>query len=178
MADTATIAGGAKSGLAHLSPAEHQAARIALARIGAADAGHGSTNFSAPQLSALGGDSIVVGSGRATLLGSGNATLIGGAGKDALAGHAGSAGNDTLVGGSAHTLLKEGGLSHSALTEKADVRSGFQLSNDTIKVMGHTAAGFKAETSAETRSGSTTITLADKTTVTLIGVHHVDTKIH
>ncbi len=93
--------------------------------------------------------------------------LLGGRGADTFVGgvHSGaklppaSVGSDTVVAGSA--------LSKTELTSKA----GRALSADTINVAGTTAAGVK--TAVDPKSTGHTITLADKTSITLHTTHNL-----
>jgi hypothetical protein len=163
MADLVTVAGGAKHGMSTLSPAEHQAALKALAKL---STGNGASTGIA---SVLGGSSL----NSATLSG-GSAKLITGRGADTFAGgvHQGSAptfstlGSDTVVAGSAFGKLDPtaAGQAHS-------------LSGDTINVAGTTAASLKEQPVHASKAAGQSFTLADKTTVTLTGVHDV-TKPH
>ena len=150
MAIAVTSAGGATSGHSVLSPAERQAAQHALARLGTS-----STNStfasSAPSATLSGGASLKASPGTAT------SKLISGAGSDTFAvGAAQKAGvaKDVAVSGS----FTEPTSSHGAV-----------LSPDTINVAGHTASAVKAEEAAS-KSATSTITLSDKTTVTLTGI--------
>jgi hypothetical protein len=159
MADLVTVTGGSKQGISSLTQAEHQAAIHALSKLSAAS---GATHGVA---SALG----------ATLR---SATLSGGsvekAGADTFAGGVRSSslhtiGSDTVVAGSAF----------SAKSVAATPASGAaHLTADTINVAGRTAAGVKTE-AAHTSTEGHTITLSDKTTITLTGVTpHTVTKPH
>jgi hypothetical protein len=160
MADLVTVAGGARHGVSSLSPAEHQAAIHALSKLS---------------------DSSGASTGVASVLGGAfrSATLSGGATKSTFAGgvHDSTAptfstlGSDTVVAGSAFTKLDPtqagSGASHA-----------LSLSGDTINVAGATAASLKNETVHESKAAGQTITLSDKTTITLTGVSHDVTKPH
>jgi Ca2+-binding RTX toxin-like protein len=132
-----------------LSPQEKAIARTALAKLGlsGADQVHGGS----------GSDSVVVGSGNSTLLGAGSSTAISAVASTKI-------GNDTLVSGSAHSIIKDG-------LGKSPAHS---LSGDTIKVAGHTAASLAGTTKTSSHAGaSTTISMSEKTTVTLVGIKTV-----
>lgn len=168
MVDTASVAGGAKSVLASLSPAEHHAATQALARLeslgGVSSHLGGSATMSGGTAHAL--DTTVVGSGKLGLIsGVGSDTFVGGVSTAAHA--AGLVGTDAVTAGSA-------GLFASQLTNTESAAhggAGLGLSNDTIKAAGVTAASVKADKPSATHSAGTTVTMADKTTVNLIGVN-------
>jgi hypothetical protein len=159
MADLVTVAGGAKPGISTLSPAEHQAAMHALSRL---STGVGASTGVA---SVLGGSNLT----SATQSG-GSAKLVTGRGADTFAGgvHQSSApafstlGSDTVVAGSAFGKL-----------DPAAAGQAHSLSGDTINVAGTTAASLKEQTLHAGKAAGQTITLSDKTTVTLTGVHDV-----
>ena len=156
MADLVTVPGGAKSGISTLSTAEHQAALRALAKLSSSS---GATH------------------GIASVLGSAalpSATLSGGSvhgqvGSDTFVGgvHSGvtptfsGIGSDTVVAGSAFVAkpAASAGAAHTMAI----------ISGDTINVAGTTAASVKTETLPDNKVGNT-ITLSDKTTITLTGV--------
>jgi hypothetical protein len=78
-------------------------------------------------------------------------------------------GNDTVVSGSAtklggRTVDSFGG--HSA--------QNFVLSSDTINIKGATAEGVKATRPEDAKTSTHTVTLADKTTVTISGLSQHD----
>jgi len=158
-----SIPGGAKHGLGALTHEERQAAQNALAKLKSSGGGLG-VNLRGLTGSATvyGGAPAKAGLSASTLIrGQGSDTFIGGA-RSALA-HTG-AGSDTVVSGSA----KFGG---PASVSEALVRPGgehFSLSTDTISVAGVTAESLKAGHQPD--SGTHTITLADKTTITITGV--------
>lgn len=164
MVDLVTVAGGAKHGISTLSPAEHQAAVHALAKLSAAD------GASKGVASVLGGTSL-----RSATLSGGSAKLVTGRGADTFAGgvHQSSTptfstlGSDTVVAGSAFGKLDPAAASKG---------HGLSLSGDTINVAGTTAASLK-EQAVQGKAAGQTLTLSDKTTVTLTGVHDV-TKPH
>ena len=168
MVDTATVAGGARSVLKSLSPAEHHAATQALSRLEALDRGGvashlgGSATLSGGMSHVL--DTTVVGSGKLGLIsGVGSDTFAGGVGS--AAGHAASlAGTDKVLSGSAFP-------DHGAFANEATLSStGLSLSNDTINAAGITASSVKADKPSAAHAAGTTVTMADKTTVNLIGV--------
>ena len=150
MAIAVTAAGGATSGHSVLSPAERQAAQHALARLGTSNT-NSSFASSAPSATLSGGVSLKASPGTAT------SKLISGPGSDTFAVGATQkpgVANDVAVSGSfAAPQAGHGGV----------------LSPDTINVAGHTASAVKAE-EATSKSATSTITLSDKTTVTLTGI--------
>lgn len=157
MVGMATIAGGTKHGLAVLSHAERSAAENALSRLGRQHAGSASvsaTVFGGVKASGLSTTSLVHGQGNDTFLGGARSTST-----HALA----NIGNDTVLSGSATA-------NHPTPEGRAQ---SFSLSSDTISVKGATAEGVKS-VHPQTSTGSHTITLADKTTVTISGLSKHD----
>jgi hypothetical protein len=152
MPGTSTISGGVKHGLAVLSHSERSAAQHILANL---NKGGSATVFGGVKSARVGGATFIHGGG--------NDTFLGGAGSAST--HALSKiGNDTVVSGS-----RTGGRSLS------DARSGqgahgFNLNSDTINVKGVTAEGVKSEQPREAATGSHTIALSEKTTVTVSGL--------
>jgi hypothetical protein len=106
--------------------------------------------------------------GTALIHGQGNDTFMGGA--RSISTHAlANIGNDTVVSGS----QSHGGHAAPEAHGARSVQS-FNLNNDTISVKGRTAEGVK-DTRPDGKAASThTITLADKTTVTVAGLSHHD----
>lgn len=173
MVDLVTVSGGSH-GLNSLSPAEHQAAINALAKLSS------STGASQGVASVLGGSlrSATLSGGSALSDGvkAGSSNLIG-RGADTFAGGAHSAttptfaiGSDTVVAGSAITSATEA-------TKQASSGVHANLSGDTINIAGTTAASVKSNVVQDSKSAGHTITMSDKTTITLTGVHDV-TKPH
>jgi hypothetical protein len=167
----ATIAGGATRGPAVLSQAEQQAARSALAKLKTLGGGLGAHLGAATDSATVYGGAAVKTSG----LGS---TLIHGQGSDTFMGGARSAptralaniGNDTVVSGSTATLGGRIEADHLA----GHREQNFHLSGDTINIKGVTADAIKAGHPEETRTGVHTVTLTDKTTVTIAGLSQHD----
>jgi len=159
MVDLASVSGGVKSGVSSLSASEHQAAVHALSKLTESSASHGVA-------SVFGGTfkSATVSSGSVHTESIKSASVVSGKGADTFSGgvHSGAApaihaiGSDTVVAGSAFakTELSSG--------------TGKALSADTIKAAGTTAADVK--TAPDTKASGTTITMADKTSITLTGV--------
>ena len=166
----ASISGGIRHGLAALSQAEREAAQKALEKLTGRGAGLGSN------LSGIGGSATVYGGSGTKSAGTGGPTLLHGQGNDTFVGGAHSAltpataANDTVISGSTMT--------RSSVSEAVGRQgSHFTLSADTISVAGATAESVKAAQSPA--ANVHTITLADKTTVTITGVSPQDiTKIH
>jgi hypothetical protein len=91
-------------------------------------------------------------------------------------------GTDTYAGGASLTRLPGSGLGadtvvggstgiRTAFTENS---AAFRLSSDTINLAGTTAAAVKALDPTLSQQSSHTITLSDKTTLTISGVHSSD----
>ena len=169
MIGSASVSGGAKHGVSVLSHAERAVAQNALDRLNSSKGRAGlhtgsptssATVFGGVKSGALGGPSLVHGQG--------NDTFMGGA--RSLSTHAlANIGNDTVVSGSAthgsHTPAEARG---------AHTMHNFSLNSDTISVKGATAESFKG-TEHDGKTASThTITLSDKTTVTVAGLSHHD----
>ncbi len=143
-----------------MSASEHQAAVRAIAKLsGSSGVTHGVS-------------SVFGGTFKSATVSSGT-TLVSGKGADTFAGGVHSAatptvkavGSDTVVAGSAF-----GKTELSAGTSRG-------LTADTISVAGTTATGVK--TTPEVKSSGQTITMADKTSITLTGVTaHNTTKPH
>jgi len=152
---TATISGGGKHGLAVLSHAERAAAENALAKL------HGSNSGAATSATVFGG--VKTGLSTSTLIqGRGSDTFLGGARN--VSTHAlSNVGNDTVVSGSATAGRSEAHNTH-----------GFTLNSDTINIKGVTAEGVQHLHPQGAATGSHTITLADKTTVTVAGLSQHD----
>jgi hypothetical protein len=165
MVGMASIAGGAKHGLATLSHAERDAAQRALARLKSSGGGLGSKLEGSTRSATVYGGSAIKGAGL-------TASLIHGQGSDTFMGGARSAlthtvaGSDTVLSGSAafggHTSVSDALARHGG--------ANFSLSADTINVAGATAEGVKAAHPPDATTHAHTITLADKTTVTITGV--------
>lgn len=168
----ATVSGGATHGHAVLSHAEREAAKSALAKLKTLGGGLGS-HFSGSSESAT-----VYGGSSVKTAGLGASTLIHGQGRDTFMGGARSApthalaniGNDTVIGGSATKLGGRSGAGSVA----GHVPQNFALSSDTINIKGATAEAVKATRPDEAKQGAHTVTLADKTTVTISGLSQHD----
>jgi hypothetical protein len=161
-----SVAGGVRHGLAVLSQAEREAAQKALAKLTSPGAGLGSN------LSAITGSATVSSGLVAKSTGTGAPTLLHGQANDTMVGGAGSAltpataGSDTVVGGSASQPSASGPVGPQS--------GSITLSADTVNVAGATAESVKAAQSAA--ASARTITLKDKTTVTISGVSGHDIK--
>lgn len=167
----ATISGGVRHGLAALTHAEREAAQKALAKLTSSGAGLGSHLGGVTGSATVHGGSGTKSAGTGALLhGQGSATFIGGA-RSALT--AAGVGNDTVVSGS--TAMSAG--RHSLSQPPGHGGQTLSLSTDTIKIAGATAESIKA--TQPPGASAHTITLADKTTITVTGVPPQDiTKIH
>jgi len=160
-----TVDGGAKTGIGSLTPHEHQAAINALSKLSSASgATHGVAQLLGGTLrsATLSGGSVHDVKGADTFAGGVRTTL-------APVSHVGS---DTVVAGSAFTGKVE--------SSPAAFGGGHALSTtDTINVAGTTASSVKNEPLAAGKATGHTITLSDKTTITLTGVApHDVTKAH
>jgi hypothetical protein len=155
-----TIAGGTQSGLASLSYAERQAAENALSKIKSTSGSLGSSLGGFAQSATLIGGSLkTAGLNASTLMqGVGSDTFIGGARSSLTS----SIGSDTVVSGSAKAF-------NAVDTLGAHNASNFALSSDTINVAGATALSVKA-VQPEDKTKTHTVTLGDKTTVTITGL--------
>jgi hypothetical protein len=168
MAET-TMSGGARMGIQSLSAVERSAAITALSKLtsssstkGLASVFGGSLKSATLKGGTVHGDAIKA-RGASLVTGKGSDTFAGGV-KSAVKPAIHTIGSDTIVAGSAF--------------HKAELSSkpGRALSSDTINVAGKTAAGVKA--SVEDKSVGHTITMADKTSITLIGVTPHNIKPH
>ena len=166
----ATIPGGSQRGFATLSPAERVAAQNALTKLKSAGGGVGQpSGVSAPNATVYSGSAVKPGAlGAPSLLhGQGSDTFMGGA--RGLSIHlAANIGTDTVVSGSATTF---GGRTSAADAVRGGHGSqNFSLSADTVNVAGVTAEQVMAEHQQGAVGNSQTITLADKTTITVSGL--------
>lgn len=156
MADLTTVSGGAKHGVSSLSPAEHKAAITALSKLTSGGASHGVSSALSTSL-------------RSATLKGGSVHSDGVRQSTSFAGgvHTGATpafkaiGSDTVKAGSAFSSKgpQAAGSTHGLGGAGAD----------TIKVAGVTAASVKNENAHDAKAGHT-ITLSDKTTITLTGV--------
>jgi hypothetical protein len=166
MTGMATVAGGVKHGTAVLSHAERSAAENTLAKLNKSMSTIGS-HLGAASATVIGGVKAA-GLGVSRLIqGHGSDTFMGGVRSSST--HAlANIGNDTVVGGSSAIgrSLADAQAGHGA--------HGFTLNTDTISVKGATAEGIKALQPEGKTVGSHTITLSDKTTVTIAGLSKHD----
>jgi len=164
-----TVWGGARTGMQSLSPVERNAAITALSKLTSSSSSKGLASVLGGTLKSatlkggtVQGDAIKA-SGASLVTGKGSDTFAGGI-KSAVKPAIHAIGSDTIVAGSA--------FQKTELSSKP----GRALSSDTINVAGKTAAGVKA--AVEDKSVGHTITMADKTSITLIGVTPHNTKLH
>jgi hypothetical protein len=108
--------------------------------------------------------------------GSGPDLIVGGGANDTIIG---GSGPDTIDGGSGHNLITAG--SGGTLIQDSGVRGhdtvvGFsQAHGDAITFAGQDSASVDHVVATATASGgSTTITLPDGSTMTLVGITHID----
>ena len=169
MVNPATVHGGHYT-VASLSSAERQAALNALRKVQSSSGRFGLTSGNVPHNATLIGGATKVQGSTTLVHGSGRDTFIGGARISDTA----TVGNDTVLGGSAK--LHEGAASGLRIpTTHAGIGS---LGADTINVAGTTAASVKAAL-PDQKAASHTVTLGDKTTVTISGLSaHDITKLH
>jgi len=108
------------------------------------------------------------GSGRDLIVGGGaNDTIVGGSGPDTIDG---GSGHNLITAGSGGTLIQDSGV------RGQDTVVGFsQAHGDAITFTGQDAATVDHVVATATVSGgSTTITLPDGSTMTLVGITHID----
>jgi hypothetical protein len=165
MAGMVTVTGGGKHVAGLLSHAERTAAQNALARLNAPGSHLSGSNQSATVYSGalvkpaeLGASTLIHGQGMDTFVGGAQTVHT-----NAMA----NFGNDTVVSGSATTFS-----GHSSAADPVSGHAGqhFSLSGDTINIAGVTAEGVKAAHPHDATTGAHTITLADKTTITIAGL--------
>jgi hypothetical protein len=175
MTGMASLAGGAHHGVATLTHAERQAAQNALAKLKGTGRVLGSHLDSSTRSATVHSGAALKAaglSGSTVLQGHGQDTFIGGARSGLMPANAA---NDTVVSGSTAVF---GGRTQVSGAPGAHGGHPFSLSTDTISVAGATAESVKAgHTDATTSHTSHTITLADKTTVTITGVSAHDIKL-
>jgi hypothetical protein len=163
-----TVGGASRTGISSLTHTEHQAAINALKKLSSAS---GATH----------GVASVLGAHLVSATQSGGSVHEGTRGADTFAGgvHTGATpslaiGSDTVVAGSGFS-----GKIESAGSATAGSAHALSLSGDTINVAGTTAASVKTEPLHEGKITGQTLTLSDKTTITLTGVSaHDVTKAH
>lgn len=169
MAIPATTSGGVHHGVTALSHAERLAALNALSKIKNPSGRLGSTFGGLKQSATLIGGATKH-SASTLLHGAGHDTFIGGARSSSTA----SVGNDTVLSGSAR--IADRGVAGGEIAGRHGGHSG--LSSDTINVAGTTAASVKA-VQPEDKAKAHTVTLGDKTKVTISGLStHDISKLH
>jgi hypothetical protein len=179
-----SVAGGLAThhGLAALSEAERHAAQQALAKLQQSGRGfdvHLRGNLESATVSSglsHARGTVAAGLGTSTLIhGLGSDTFIGGV-RGTPASHGVSIGNDTVLSGSA---IRTGSQTLSeSLAGRGVAHSHFALSGDTVSLAGATATSIQAGQHQHTTQGHT-VTLADKTTITIAGLSaHDITKLH
>jgi hypothetical protein len=164
---------GVKAGIASLSPAERHAAINALSKLtksGTASSGVSSVFGGALKSATLSGGSVL----SASIKTPGGTTLVSGRGADTFAGGVRSGAKPTIHAIGSDTVVAGSAFGKTELTNAGGSRA---LTGDTISVAGVTAAGVK--TAQDVKSTGHTITMADKTNITLTGItpHNV-TKPH
>jgi len=172
---TTTPSGGAyrHHDVAGLSRAERQAAQNVLDKLKTSGTGIGShLDGSAQSATVFGGSSVkAIELGASTLIhGQGRDTFVGG-GRSVPTNALAHIGSDTVVSGSATTL---GGRGSVAGPSSGHGSQHFSLSGDTINIAGATAEGVKAAHPKDATTSAHTITLADKTTITIAGLSSHD----
>jgi len=173
MAVDATLGGGAKHGLAKLTDAEREAASKALAKLKSPGGSLGSHLGSLTQHATVyGGSSAKIGGSASPMLirGQGSDTFMGGVRGTPSHGPV-DLGKDTVVSGSAPAL---GGHASHPDALGGHGHQTFSLSAETINVAGTTAETVKSEHARDAATSGHTITLADKTTVTISGLSQHD----
>jgi Ca2+-binding RTX toxin-like protein len=145
----------------------------------------------------LGGhDALVLGGPGSDLLmgAAGHDTISGGLGDDTIVGGrgdeliAGGAGHDTIIAGAGHDTISGGPGNDSIVLHRGvdDLRYGIGDGHDTVVGFSQSGgdrisfAGADHDTiasvvaSAHTAGGDTTISLPDGSTITLVGITHID----
>jgi hypothetical protein len=168
MIGSSSVAGGAKHGISVLSHAERAVAQNALDRLNNTKGKPGlHSGLAASSATVFGGVKSGKMGGSSLMHGQGNDTFMGGA--RSLSTHAlANIGNDTVVSGSAT------GGHKSPEAHGAHSVQNFSLNSDTINVKGATAEGVKGAHPDAAKTSTHTITLSDKTTVTVAGLSHHD----
>jgi len=169
MLGASSVSGGAKHGSSVLSHAERAVAQNALNKLNSLSArpglGSGSSTSSATVFGGVRSGKLA---GPSLIHGQGNDTFMSGA--RSLTTHSlANIGNDTVVSGSAAT----GGHMRSEAHNAQRIQN-FSLNSDTINVKGATAEGVQGKHEEAKTTSSHTITLSDKTTVTVAGLSHHD----
>lgn len=164
----ASIFGGVKHGMSVLSHSEREAAKNALTKLKSLGSGLGSHLSGATESATVYGGAATKTGAAGLVRGHGSDTFMGGSAKTtthALANHV----NDTVVSGSSTAMGGRGWADHMG-----GAAHNFALSADTIDVKGTTAEGVKGSHTEQPKTGVQTVTLADKTTVTVSGLSHHD----
>jgi Ca2+-binding RTX toxin-like protein len=114
-----------------------------------------------------GNDTIQGGTGPDTILGGGgNDSVIGGSGPETIDG--GSGHNQILLGSGPTLLQDSGSVGHDTVV-------GFDVAHDGITFAGENNASIDSVVAtANEHGGNTTITLPDGSTMTLVGITHID----
>lgn len=159
--DCPTLHGGVKHGLAALSHSELQAAQHALSKLTSATGslGRGLSNISQSATSTGGSFRPSALQTPGLLQGTGTDTFVGGARSSSLQ----NVGADRIVGGSAKSVDTALGLlgTHNP--------NGVAFGTDSINIAGATALSVTAR-EPETNTRAHTVTLGDKTTITISGL--------
>lgn len=152
-------------GLASLTHEERLAAQSALSRISSTSVALGAKLSAITQSATMAGGSVKAPILNAPTLmpGAGSDTFIGGAHGSNLSG----LGSDTVVSGSTGSAFH--GIS-GAESLTAPAVANIALSSDTINIAGATATSLKPVQHEESKAGSHTVSVGDKTTVTVSGL--------
>jgi len=155
--------GGVHHGVTNLNHAERQAALQALSRVNSgtgrlgaalAEIKHSATMIGGvPHQPVLGSSTLVHGTGHDTFIGGARSSF------------SANIGNDTVLSGSARSTVRDISGTHGA--------GHVGLSSDTINIAGATAASIKAALPEE-KAKAHTVTLGDKTKVTISGLSNHD----
>jgi hypothetical protein len=168
MVGPASVSGGAKHGAAVLSHHERVVAQNVLNKLNSPKSGGLHAGLSSSSATVFGGVKGPKLAASALLHGHGSDTFMGGA--RSVSTHAlANIGNDTVVSGSA---TKGGHM--PAESHATHSMQKFGMNSDTINVKGATAESVKGTHPEQAHVGSHTITIADKTTVTVSGLSHHD----
>jgi len=156
---------GAHHGLASLTQEERFAAQLALSRVSSTSNVLGPKLGGVTQSATLAGGSMRAAAMNSPSLlhGSGSDTFIGGAHSAAAA----TIGNDTVIAGSAGAVTRGVFGTEPVIAHHAP---SITLGGDTINLAGTTAASVKATQPDDAKAKAHTVSVGDKTTVTVSGL--------
>lgn len=159
---TSTISGGVRHGASVLSHGERSAAQNVLSKLNRSAGLAGSHPAGSSSSATVFGGVKAPALASSTLL-HGSDTFIGGV-RSATTHALANIGNDTVVSGSASHSIRSLAENHTS-----NAPHSFTLNSDTISVKGATADTIKNQ-HPQAAAGAHTMTLSDKTTVTIAGL--------